>query len=52
MMYGQKAAMALPASSIGVMFNGVWMVFAIITVMFMAISVWQLVRPDGDRPRP
>ena len=53
MMYGQKSAMALPISSTGmVMLDSVWMVFAAITVTFMGISIYQLVRPAGNHPRP
>lgn len=46
------AAMTIPSSSLGVMFEPIWMVFGAITVIFMAVSVWQLCRPNGDRPRP
>jgi predicted small integral membrane protein len=34
------------------MFEGVWVVFAAITILFIAISVWQLIRPAGNHPRP
>jgi heme/copper-type cytochrome/quinol oxidase subunit 2 len=52
MMYGQKSAMALPMSGAGMMLESVWMVFAAITVVFMGISAYQLVRPAGNHPRP
>ncbi|HEX4393317.1 MAG TPA: hypothetical protein VH084_17510 [Mycobacterium sp.] len=53
MMYGQKSAMALPMSGVGIaMLDSIWMVFAAITVMFMGISMYQLVRPAGNHPRP
>ena len=58
-MYGQAitspnttAMAAVPTSSLGVMFEGVWMVFAAITILFVAISIWQLIRPAGHHPRP
>lgn len=51
-MYGQKYALGVPASSLGLMLNSVWMAFAAITMVFMAISIWQLIRPAGNHPRP
>jgi hypothetical protein len=51
-MYGQRFAMGVPASSLGIMLDSVWMVFAAITATFVLISAWQLVRPAGDHPRP
>lgn len=60
-MYGMSAtsptgtmALGVPAAStsLGIMFDSVWMVFAAVTVLFMVISLWQLFRPNGDRPRP
>lgn len=53
MMYGQKSAVALPAvSGAGVLFESVWMVFAAVTIVFISISAYQLVRPAGNHPRP
>jgi hypothetical protein len=52
MMYGQKSAMALPVSGAGMLFESVWIIFAAITVVFMGVSVFQLVRPTGNYPRP
>jgi hypothetical protein len=56
-MYGQPSsstvtAMGAPVSSLGIMFEQVWMVFAIITIIFILVSIWQLVRPTGNFPRP
>jgi hypothetical protein len=51
-MYGQKSAMALPVSGAGMLFESVWMVFAGITIVFMGVSMYQLVRPAGNHPRP
>jgi hypothetical protein len=52
-MYGQKSAMALPAGAgANLLLDSVWMVFAAITVAFVLISMYQLVRPSGDHPRP
>lgn len=51
-MYGQKAALAMPAAGVGIMFQTVWWLFAVITIMFMVVAGYQLLRPNGDRPRP